>query len=140
MYSFTHRVRYHEVDQQGFLFNGRYLEIADVALTEYFRHLGWTYRQLNDSGVDPAVVRAEVSFLSPARFDDDLQVDVECTRVGRTSFGLRTRLRGGQRDIAEILNVYVNVDADTTLPRNLPDEVARALRGASADTKEKEQP
>jgi hypothetical protein len=53
---------------------------------------------------------------------------------------LRTRLRGEQRDIAEILNVYVNVDADSTLPRKLPDDVARALRGASADTKEKEQP
>ena len=65
---------------------------------------------------------------------------MECTRVGRTSFGLRTRLRGGQRDIAEILNVYVNVDAQTTLSRNLPDDVARALRAASADSKEKERP
>lgn len=34
-----HRVRYHETDAQGFLFNSRFLEIADVALTEFMRSI-----------------------------------------------------------------------------------------------------
>ncbi len=36
-----HRVRYHEADAQGSLFNSRYLELADDATTEFFRVLGW---------------------------------------------------------------------------------------------------
>lgn len=48
-----HRVRYHEADAQGFLFNSRFLELADVAMTEYFRSIGWPYRKLLAEKVDP---------------------------------------------------------------------------------------
>src|SRR5262249_11086983 len=34
------RVRYSEIDGQAVVFNSRYLEYADVAITEYYRSLG----------------------------------------------------------------------------------------------------
>ena len=44
-FSFFHslRVRWSEVDPQGIVFNGSYLTYADVATTEYYRHLGVSY-------------------------------------------------------------------------------------------------
>lgn len=62
---YQHRVRNHEVDSQGFLFNSRYLEIADVAMTEFFRSIGWPYPKLVAEGTDPSVVSAVLSFKSP---------------------------------------------------------------------------
>lgn len=67
---YRHRVRYHEADAQGFLFNSRYLELADVALTEFFRALGWPYQKLVAAGVDPSVVKATIEYKTPARFED----------------------------------------------------------------------
>jgi acyl-CoA thioester hydrolase len=71
---YRHRVRYHETDAQGFLFNARYLELADVAMTEFFRELGWPYPELVAAGADPSVVSATLTFRKPARFDDLLDV------------------------------------------------------------------
>jgi hypothetical protein len=67
-----HRVRHHEVDAQGLVFNCRFLQIADVAMGEYFRALGWPYPELLAAGVDPSVVKAEVEYLRPARLDDSV--------------------------------------------------------------------
>jgi acyl-CoA thioester hydrolase len=123
----THRVRYHETDAQGFLFNSRYLELADVAMTEYFRALGFSYEELNAAGADPAVVSARLEFKQPARFDDVLDVGVAATRVGRSSFDLSTVILRGGEPIAEMVLTYVNVDACQAVSRPLPDIVARAL-------------
>ncbi|MGW3953584.1 acyl-CoA thioesterase [Streptomyces sp. NPDC004752] len=123
----THRVRYHEADAQSFLFNSRYLEIADVAMTEYFRHLGWPYDKLNASGVDPSVVSAQLHFKAPAFFDDVLQVHVACVRIGRSSFELDLNVKRDATELARINIVYVNVDADTAAARPLPQAVAAAL-------------
>jgi len=84
----VHRVRYHETDAQGFLFNSRYLEIADVAMAEFFRNLGWSYPELLELGLDPSVVDASLVFRAPALLDQVVEVRVECRRVGRSSFDL----------------------------------------------------
>jgi len=123
-----HRVRYHEVDQQGFLFNGRYLEITDVAMTEFFRDLGWTYRELNDIGVDPSVVHLEADFVSPARFDDVLDIVAECTRMGSSSFTLHTLFENESVRVAEFSITYVNVDATLGKSSPLPAQVLDTLR------------
>lgn len=138
MVSFEHRVRYHEVDQQGILFNGRYFEIADVGHTEFMRDIGWTYAQLNDAGADPSVVRLEADFSAPARFDDILDVEVVCLRVGRSSFVLQTRISREADGLAVITATHVNVDANAELSRPLPEELADALRAAivTADSKD----
>ena len=127
---YRHRVRYHEADAQGYLFNGRYLEIADVAMTEFFRSIGYAYGDLVAAGVDPSVVHASIEFLRPVRFDDDLEAWTDCARVGRSSFDLDTAIRRGDGDVARIHIVYVNVDPSRDRSREIPGEVARALRAA----------
>jgi acyl-CoA thioester hydrolase len=127
-----HRVRYHEADAQGFLFNSRYLELADVAMTEYFRSLGFPYPALVAAGADPSVVSATLRFARPAHFDDVLDIGVACTRVGRSSFDLSMAISRSGLTIAEIDLTYVNVDAMDAVSRGLPDSVADALRADSA--------
>lgn len=123
----SHRVRYHEVDAQGFLFNSRYLELADVAMTELFRGLGFTYPELLTAGADPSVVSARLTFRTPARLDDVLEVDTWCSRVGTSSFDLDSEVRRGDDLIAEMALTYVNVDAAAAASRPLPAPIARTL-------------
>lgn len=127
---YRHQVRYHEVDQQGFLFNAHVLTIADVSLTELFRTLGWRYDEVVAGGTDPSLVKTEITFHRPARFDDVLDVDVTPTHVGRSSFTLRFQMLCGTDPIATIDTVYVNVDPTTATSRPLPVDVAALLRAA----------
>ena len=55
-FRFAHRmrVRWAEVDKQGIVFNGHYLMYFDVAITEYYRALGYPYPEgLAQHGTDP---------------------------------------------------------------------------------------
>lgn len=125
---YRHRVRYHEADAQGFLFNSRYLELADVAMTEYFRALGFPYQELVAEGADPSVVSAQLQFDAPARFEDQLSVSAVCQRVGRSSFVLDLQVWRDTNRLAEMTLTYVNVHPAMAKSRPLPDKVAAALK------------
>jgi len=133
-----HRVRYHETDAQGYVFNSRYLEFVDVAMTEFIKALGYPYDDFIAAGADPSVVRAEVDFRRPARFDDVLDLAVECTHVGTSSFRLRTTITRDDDLIAVSRLAYVNVDPVAETSRPLPEEIARKLREILVDDVEKE--
>ncbi|WP_406691909.1 thioesterase family protein [Saccharopolyspora sp. ID03-671] len=133
-FTHVHRVRYHETDAQSYLFNSRYLEIADVAMTEFFRHLGWSYPELNAAGADPSVVSAQLGFHAPAFFDDVIGFEVECAHIGRSSFTLRHSVTRDETDLATISIVYVNVTTHDGKSRPLPETVATALASYATKT------
>jgi len=127
------RVRYHETDQQGIVYHSRYLEYLDVAMTEYFRHLGWDYRRLVQEGCDPSIVRTTVNFIRPASFEDEISIRVRPIRVGNSSFTLGyeiTTCNDGELLLAAE-TVYVNFDAanrrSSQLPASIRDRMARDL-------------
>jgi acyl-CoA thioester hydrolase len=99
------RVRWSEADPQGVVFNPNYLLYADVAVTEFLRHLGVLSAEVPDV-MQTYVVEAKVSFRAPARFDDELEIGVSVARIGRSSFELEADIdRQGQR-LAEVRLIY----------------------------------
>lgn len=66
------RVRYSETDQMGVVYYGHYAQYFEVGRTEAIRHLGMTYRALEESGILMPVVSMDVRYHHPARYDDDL--------------------------------------------------------------------
>jgi acyl-CoA thioester hydrolase len=125
-----HRVRYHETDAQRVVYNARYLEYVDVAMTELFRTLGWEYGQLIASGCDPSLAKAVLEFRRPAVFDDELDIYARPTAVGTSSFTLEFEIRAhaGGALIAAAEIVYVNVDIDSNRSRPLPADVRAQLQ------------
>ena len=81
----TLRVRYGECDPQGIVFNANYLLYFDVAFTELWRAALGPWQEMVDRGVDAVVADASISFRAPARFDDELQLRAQPTRLGTTS-------------------------------------------------------
>jgi acyl-CoA thioester hydrolase len=124
--------RYAEVDQQAVVFNGHYLTWFDEAVTGFFDHLGTSYPDLMDAGLDMQVVRTEIDYVAPVRWRDTVRVAVTCEQVGTTSFTIGfTVLR--RRDAAEEVavvrgrNVYVVVSTDDWTKRPVPDAMRAAL-------------
>ena len=114
--AFTHdiRVRWGEVDAQGVVFNANYLVYADVAGTEYYRHLGILNADIEDL-TQTYVVDARLGFKSPARYDDMLTCTVIPTRVGNSSFQLTIHIARDTTELTEITLTYVRaIDGQST--------------------------
>ena len=68
------RVRYAETDQMGVVYYGNYAQYFEVARAESIRQLGYTYRDMEASGVIMPVVELHCRYLRPANYDDLLTV------------------------------------------------------------------
>ena len=76
------RVGFSDTDAQGIVYYGRYNPYFDLARVEYLRELGLLRR----SEFGDFVMRAnDVEYFAPAVFDDEIEVFVRVSRVGRTS-------------------------------------------------------
>ncbi|GAA4046229.1 acyl-CoA thioesterase [Parerythrobacter jejuensis] len=131
--SFRHRfrVRYAEVDPQGVVFNSRYLEYADILVTEY-----WEAAGLHVAGEDSLefhVAQANVTFKKPIRLREWVEGRAVTTRIGNSSMAQRIELHGegGAEDLRAAIDlVQVHVDLETGMPVPIPNRV----RGLFADT------
>jgi acyl-CoA thioester hydrolase len=77
------RVGFSDTDAQGIVYYGRYNPYFDLARVEYLRGLGL----LQPRGeVGDFVMRAnDVEYFAPAVFDDEIEIFVRVSRLGRTS-------------------------------------------------------
>ena len=126
---FVHRlrVRYHECDLQGVVFNANYLAYFDVALTEFMRETIGSYQLLRERGVDLLVVEATVRFQRAARFDDELDIAFVPAPLGRSSMVSHVQLERSGETLASgrMVHVFVDVDAHTKVA--IPEWVREAL-------------
>ncbi|KTF68742.1 4-hydroxybenzoyl-CoA thioesterase [Sphingomonas sp. WG] len=133
-FSTRFRVRYSEIDGQKIVFNSRYLEYADVGLTEFWRwanlaELGpvWMEAEFN-------VVRAQLEYKRPFRFDDLVEAFVRVERLGNSSMTMRIDLCHAETGElhAEVEMVSVHLDLDTRRPQPIPDVVRARLLALGA--------
>src|SRR5215212_4037753 len=74
------RVRYPEVDAMGYLHHSRYLQYFEIGRVELLRSIGHSYSDLEKAGIFFAVVKVEVRYRAPARYDEELTL---LTKVAR---------------------------------------------------------
>lgn len=68
------RVRYAETDQMNVVYYGNYAQYFEVGRVESIRQLGYTYKDMEASGVIMPVIEMHVRYLRPATYDDLLTV------------------------------------------------------------------
>lgn len=77
------RVRYCECDPMGVVHHASYVPWLEIGRTELLRDGRTTYAQLEASGVLLAVVRLEVRYRRPARYDDLIEIRTRVTGTSR---------------------------------------------------------
>jgi len=129
------RVRYAECDAQKVVFNGKYGEYADVAMTEFLRAAVGGYDKLFAAGMDTQVVRLVTDFSSPARFDDVLSISVKTSSIGNTSFTLTMEMRHcpSERVVGTTMATYVMVTANEHKKMRVPDNIRDLLEAGAPD-------
>jgi acyl-CoA thioester hydrolase len=126
---FTHsfRVRYAECDPQGVVFNAHYLAYFDIGITELWRAAFGSYQAMLERGVDMVVVEAQLRFHVPARFDDELSLEVSVARLGQTSISTSHRVARKADTLAEGTLHHVLVDRETLAKTAIPDWIRDGL-------------
>src|SRR5436309_12714477 len=81
------RVGFSDTDAQGIVYYGRYNPYFDLARVEYLRELGLLRRrdEPRPDGGDFVMRANVVEYFAPAVFDDEIEVFVRVSRLGRTS-------------------------------------------------------
>lgn len=135
-FAWPFRVRYAEVDGQKVVFNAHYLTYFDTAITEYFRALPFDYMgRIELTGEDFHTVRTLVEYKQPILFDEDIEVHVRVSRIGRSSltFLLEIHPKGNDdlRATGEV--VWVNTDQTTHSSVSVPDELKDLLTAFEGD-------
>jgi acyl-CoA thioester hydrolase len=133
----TLRVRYAECDAQGVVFNAHYLTYFDVSITELWRAAFGSYQAMTDRGVDIVVAEAQLRFRAPARFDQELELEVAIARLGRTSILSHHVIRHQQQTLVEGSVRHVLVELPRLTKTEIPDWARSALASwtvASSET------
>ena len=127
------RVRYGECDAQQVVFNARYADYIDVAMTQYFREAVGGFQTLLDKGLDNQVVSLHIDWLSSARFDDVLAISVTTEKVGNTSYSFSVLISDANSStiIVKARITYVMVDLQNYQKTPVPDWLREKLSSST---------
>jgi acyl-CoA thioester hydrolase len=109
------RVRYQETDQMAVVYHANYVNWFEIGRTEFIRHAGMSYRDIELAGLLLPVTELAASFERPARYDERLAV---CTRIGEFS-RFRLHFESQIRRIAEEEELPKTVSEERGLPGEL---------------------
>jgi acyl-CoA thioester hydrolase len=121
------RVRYHECDAQGIVFNANHFAYFDVTLTELWREAFGSYDAMVAAGSDVVVVDARASFHASPKFDDLLDVEMTIAKLGGSSMTSEFAERRDGELLVTGRMVHVFVDPKTMEKQAIPQHVRTTL-------------
>jgi len=122
------RVRYAETDQMGMVYYANYLIWMEVGRSDFCRECGFSYRDLEqEEQAFLAVAEAACRYIAPARYDDEILVETEITRVKSRIVEFSYRIKRGSTLLAEGRTVHVVIGTDGR-PHAMPDRYLELLK------------
>jgi acyl-CoA thioester hydrolase len=124
----TVRVRYAETDRMGVVYYANYFVWFEVARADLLRSLGWSYREMEASGVQLPVIEARCEYKRPARYDDEIDVRTEgrLASAVRLEFAYEVAVKGQTGTAATGRTVHAAIGPDGR-PCRLPQRLREAF-------------
>lgn len=120
VFSLPMRVYIEDTDAGGIVYYVNYLKFMERARTEWLRTFGYQHYTLADENFLFVVQSANVRYVTPARIDDQLDVQVVLEKLGRASFQFVQRVLRGTELLCEA-DVRVGcIRGDTFRPAPMP--------------------
>jgi len=121
-------VRSYEADGFGHVNNAIYVQYLEAARGDLVRAMGHGYAMFHEWGACPVVRRLQVEYVTPARVDDELEIEIGVVELRRTQFELCYELRNRQTGqvvaTARTLHAFVNPASAVV---RVPEPFARTL-------------
>ncbi len=116
------RVRYGETDAMGVVYYGVYPLYYETGRTEMMRHLGFTYRKMEDMGIIMPVISMNCHYRKPARYDDLLTIKTIVRKMPETRILFDYEIYNEQKELVnEGQTTLIFMDRDRGRPVKIPD-------------------
>jgi acyl-CoA thioester hydrolase len=123
------RVYYEDTDAGGVVFYANYLKFFERARTEMLRAMGYEQDELiANEGIIFVVRSVQVDYLSPARFNELLQVSAEVTLAKKASLNFEQLITRGDDVLCRSIIRIACLDANTMRPKAIPENLLELLK------------
>ena len=120
----TVRVRYAETDKMGVVYHSNYLVWFEIGRTDWLRDTGWTYRSMEEEGIQLPVIEAHCEYRLGARYDDEVEIRTRAKKLSpvRVQFDYEAARRADGAIFATGYTVHATIDRSGR-PVRMPDRV-----------------
>ena len=129
-FSFGLRVYIEDTDAGGIVYYVNYLKFMERARTEFMRSLGFGKDYIFNHDLMFVVRDLTVSYLQPARLDDELEATASVRQLRGASMVLQQTVRRGGEILVHGDVTIACVERSGVKPRRLPREMTASLRAA----------
>ena len=120
-FSIKIKVRYCETDQMGLVHHGSYINYFEEARIAWISNLGFSYSEMEKSGIILPVSKLNVSYLRPAYFDDELLVNVELAELPTSRLIFNYTIKNKDKVVVTAATVLAFLNKITKKPVRCPD-------------------
>ena len=120
-FSIKIKVRYCETDQMGLVHHGSYINYFEEARISWISNLGFSYSEMEKSGIILPVSKLNVSYLRPAYFDDDLVVNVELAELPTSRLIFNYTIKNKDEVVVTGITVLAFLNKENKKPVRCPD-------------------
>lgn len=120
-FSIKIKVRYCETDQMGLVHHGSYINYFEEARIAWISNLGFSYSEMEKSGIILPVSKLNVNYLRPAYFDDDLLISVELAELPTSRLIFNYTINKEEEVIVTGTTVLAFLNKETKKPVKCPD-------------------
>ena len=122
------RVYYEDTDAGGVVYHANYLKFMERARSELLRSLGIEQDELRDKdGVIFAILSAQVDYLLPAKFNDELLISSEVIKKGKASITINQEVVKESKVLCKGTIKVATLDEKSFRPKAMPDEVYKKI-------------
>ena len=122
-------VRYAETDQMGIVHHANYLVWFELGRTNICKAKGFSYREMEESGIMMPVYENYSRYLQPARYDDELTIKVTIPDLPTARVVFRYEIRNQDNvliNTGETTLVFLN--RETNRPNRAPKGLIEKLK------------
>lgn len=96
---YSYRILYGDSDQMGIVYHPNYLKYLEIGRIEFLRDSGYSYAKLEENGIRIPVLRVELDYKRPARFDDVITIHTSLESISRIRLVFSYEVYSPTRDL-----------------------------------------
>jgi 4-hydroxybenzoyl-CoA thioesterase len=127
-FSLPLRVYIEDTDAGGIVYYVNYLKFMERARTEFMRSLGFDKAVIFSNDLMFVVQGVQVTYLQPARLDDELEATAALLKLGGASMLIAQQVCRAGELLASADVKIACVDRDSLRPKRIPAEMLGRLR------------
>ncbi|MDD4192112.1 MAG: thioesterase family protein [Mangrovibacterium sp.] len=123
------RVYYEDTDKMGVVYYGNYPRYYEIGRTEMIRQLGFSYKEVEDSGILLPARSLRINYIKPAYYDDLLTIKTIVDQIPAIKFPIKTEIYNQRNELlneGEVTLVFYN--GKTNRPCKAPEMFVRLLQ------------